>query len=100
MIGLIVTHRAQAGQRASLVDAWERHMPSAISANPGHVAYSYGLGDDPDAIIAVQIYRSPADAEEFLRTDAYREYLDASRHLLAHEPELTRFTPHWIKGIA
>jgi len=100
MIGLIVTHRAQAGQRAALIEAWERHMPAAVASNPGHVAYSYGLGDDPDAIIAVQIYRSSAAADAFLRTDAYLDYLDASRHLLAHEPELTRFTPHWIKGIA
>jgi len=100
MTGLIVIHRALPGQRAALIDAWTRHMPAAIAANPGHVAYSYGFGDDPDSIVAVQIYRSVTDAEAFLHTEAYRAYLDASRHLLARDPELIRFVPHWIKDRA
>lgn len=75
-------------------------MPAAIAANPGHISYSYGLGSDPDSIVAVQIYRSAADADALLRTDAYCDYLSASRHLLTLDPELIRFSSHWIKGSA
>ncbi len=98
--GLFIRHQALPGRRAELVEAWERFMPSAISANPGHQAYVYTeVADDPDAVMVYQQYVDADEAAAFLRDAAYLAYLDASEHLLAAEPAVTVVRPRWTKRV-
>lgn len=98
MHALFIKHRAKPGRRDELEAVWRRYMMPAISANEGHVAYTYGFGTEPDTVGAFQVYSSAEAAEEFARSAAYLEYLDASRSLLAQDPEVTVLETRWVKG--
>ena len=98
MHGLFLKHRAKPGQRDALEAVWRRHMMPAIESNEGHVAYTYSFGAEPDTVLAFQVYRSKEDASSFLKCPAYLAYLEESRALLEHEPEVTVLEPRWMKG--
>ena len=38
-VAVLVVHRTRPGQRDAVRAVWERHVPSAVSDNPGHLAY-------------------------------------------------------------
>lgn len=98
-VALVVTHHARPGQREVVRGVWEKHMAPAIEANPGHLAYYYGLdASEPDVITAFQHYRSAEDAAAFVQTDAYLAYEQEVAPLLAGAPRVQRFTPAWTKG--
>ena len=98
MHALFIKHCAKPGRRDELEAVWRRLMMPAIDRNEGHIAYTYGFGAEPDLVGAFQIYRSKADADTFLQTPAYLAYLEESRPLLAHDPEVTVLEPRWSKG--
>lgn len=98
MHALFLKHRAKPGRRDDLEAVWRHHMMPEIEGNDGHVAYTYGFGTEPDTVGAFQIYRSEEDANAFVRSPAYLAYLEESRPLLAHDPEVTVLEPRWIKG--
>lgn len=98
MHALFLKHRAKPGRRDDLEAVWRCHMMPAIDGNDGHLAYTYGFGAEPDTVGAFQIYRSKEDAEAFVRSPAYLAYLEESRPLLEHDPDLTVLEPRWIKG--
>ncbi|WP_336740962.1 putative quinol monooxygenase [Aureimonas altamirensis] len=98
MYAIFLKHRARPGHRGDLEAVWQRHMRPAIESNPGHVAYTYSFGTEADLVAAFQIYRSKDDADAFLRSPAYVAYLQESRPLLLHDPEVTALEPRWIKG--
>lgn len=98
MHALFLKHRSQPGRRQELETVWRRHMMPAIDANKAHLAYIYSYGDDPDTVGAFQLYRSKEDADAFRQSPAYLAYLDESRPLLAHDPDVTMLTPRWVKG--
>lgn len=98
MYALFLKHCAKPDRRDDLEAVWRRHMMPAIDSNEGHVAYTYGFGTESDVVGAFQIYRSKADADVFMQSPAYLAYLDESRPLLAHDPEVTVLEPRWIKG--
>lgn len=97
MYGLLIEHRTLAGKRDEVRKIWETHMQPAIAANSGHEAYAYSFGQDDDVIAAFQVYTSQTEAEAFLKTPAYGEYLEASRPFLAGEPKVTVLDVHWLK---
>lgn len=98
--GLFIRHQARPGRRLELVEVWERFMPAAISANPGHEAYVYTeVADDPDAVMVYQQYTDAGEAAAFLEDTAYLAYLHASEHLLAGPPVVTVVAPRWSKRV-
>lgn len=98
MHALFLKHRAKPGRRDELEAVWRRHMMPAIDGNDGHIAYTYGFGAEPDTVGAFQIYRSKDDADAFVQSPAYLSYLEESRPLLEHDPDVTVLEPRWIKG--
>lgn len=99
MHALFLKHKALPGRRDELEAVWQRHMRPAVAANDGHVAYLYGFGAETDVVGAFQVYGSKDEADAFLKTPAYRAYLEESRPLLAHDPEVIVLSPRWTKGI-
>ena len=98
MHALFIQHRTKPGQRDAVEAVWRKYMPEAIGGNAGHVLYTYCFGSDPDVIAAFQIYRSKEEADAFLQSLLYAAYLDESRALITHTPQVTVLTPHWIKA--
>ena len=96
---LIVKHKTQPGKRDEVRKVWERHMASAISANPGHTAYFYCFDNaDPDSIYAFQEYASEEASHGFVKTNSYAAYLKGVEPLLSGPPQVTALTPMWSKG--
>lgn len=98
MYAIFLKHQAQAGRRDDLEAVWRRHMLPTIENNPAHLAYTYSFGSEADVVAAFQIYRSKEDADAFLRSPEYVTYLEESRPLLLHDPDVTVLEPRWIKG--
>lgn len=97
-IAVIIRHQTQPGRRDEVRAVWETHMAPAVAANPGHLAYHYCLdAQDPDAIVAFQVYDSLESSQAFLQTDAYAAYLHDVEPLLAGPPQVTALTPAWTK---
>ena len=99
MHSLFLKHTALPGCRDKLETVWQRHMRQAVAENDGHVAYLYGFGLQTELVGAFQVYRSRSEADAFLKTPAYLAYLEQSRPLLAHDPEIIMLSPRWTKGI-
>lgn len=97
MHALFIKHRTKPGRRDAVEAVWRRHMRPAIEANPGHLAYIYGFGADPDVIAAFQVHGSKAAAEAFLASEAYQAYEREVSDLLDHRPDVTVLDPRWIK---
>lgn len=98
-VAVLVTHRTRAGQGDAVRAVWEQHMVPAITANPGHLAYTYCFDDtDPDVICAFQVYRDADEAAAFQRTSAYAAYEVAVAPLLTGAPSVVRLTPVWTKA--
>jgi quinol monooxygenase YgiN len=97
-IALFIRHKTLPGRREQVRAVWERHMPDAIAANAGHIAYFYCFANgDPDSICAFQQYMSADAAGAFLNTAAYQAHLGEAEPLLAGPPEVTALTPQWSK---
>ena len=97
-LAVTIRHQTLPGRRDDVRDVWEKHMAPAISRNPGHLAYYYCLdNNDPDAIVAFQIYDSIESSQAFLLTDAYATYLQEVDPLLTGPPQLTASTPVFSK---
>jgi quinol monooxygenase YgiN len=94
---VFIRHRTKPGQRAAVQKVWQRNMQPAIAANPGHIAYSYCFGADPDVICAFQQYRDADAARAFLQTPAYAAYLKEVEPLLLGEPEIDILDIQWSK---
>lgn len=97
-VAVLVTHRTREGQREAVRAIWEEHMGPAVTANPGHISYTYCFDDlDPDVICAFQVYRDADEAAGFQRTPAYAAYEEEVTPLLASAPSVQRLTPMWTK---
>ena len=95
---LFISHRSKPGRRDELKAVWLKHMAPAIQANPGHLAYVYSYdAKDENVVHAFQHYASESAAAEFLKNPDYLAYLEASRPLLEHEPEIEVLSPQWSK---
>ena len=97
---VLVTHRVRPGTRDQVREAWEAHMPAAVSTNPGHLAYFYTFdAADADVIRAFQVYPDAASAQSFLATEGYNGYVAAVEPLLAGPPEVAVSEVVWAKGV-
>ena len=94
---LFIQHRTRPGMRDEVQRVWQKHMAPAVAANPGHEAYFYGFGAQPDTICAFQRYSSRDEASAFLRTPAYAAYEAEVRPLLSGEPQVTALDVLWMK---
>lgn len=94
---LFIQHKTRPGCRDEVALIWQRHMAPAISDNPGHIAYAYCFGAEPDTICAFQRYRSEEAAAEFLRTGAYAAYEAEVEPLLEGPPQVTVLDVRWTK---
>lgn len=91
---LIIKHKTWPGKRDEVRKVWERHMASAISANPGHTHYFYCFDNaDPDSIVAFQQYENQEASRAFLETKHYAAYLKEVEPLLSGPPQITALTP-------
>lgn len=100
-VTLVIEHRTQPGQRDAVQAARMTYMAPAVAANPGHLSYTYCLAaDDPDGIIAVQVYSDAAAAAAFLQTQPYLDYERAVAPLLLGPPQVRRLIPVWSKSSA
>lgn len=97
---LFLQHRTKPGMRDVVQKVWQRHMQPAIAANVGHEIYIYSFASDPDRICAFQVYRSLDDANAFLETQEYRDYLAEVEPLLDGPPEVEVLQPQWMKPAA
>ena len=96
--GVFIDHRTKPSQRDAVRAVWLRHMAPAISANPGHLDYFYGLADDDnDSLLVFQRYASRAVAQAFLLTDAYKAYLREVEPLLLGPPTVRTAAIAWCK---
>ncbi len=94
---LFLQHGAKSGARDDVQKIWQKHMQPAITGNPGHEIYVYAFGDDPDRIVAFQIYSSLDAANEFLKSQAYRDYEREVAPLLEGPPAVEILKPQWTK---
>ena len=97
-LGVFIDHCTKPGQRDAVRAVWLRHMAPAISVNPGHLDYFYGLADDDsDSLLVFQRYASRGAAQEFLLTAAYRAYLREVEPLLLGPPTVRTAAIAWCK---
>ena len=97
-VGIFITHRTLPGQRDAVCAIWMRHMRAAVSANPDHLAYYYGIdANDPDVIRAFQHYSSVDAAAAFLRSPAYLAYVADVEGLLSGPPQVAQAEMLWQK---
>jgi quinol monooxygenase YgiN len=97
---VLVTHRTKPGARDQVRAVWQAHMPAAVSANAGHLAYFYTFdAGDAEVIRAFQVYADGEAAKAFLEADAYRGYVAAVEPLLAGPPEVAVSDVVWAKGL-
>lgn len=97
-VTVVVIHQTKPDQRDAVVAIWAKHMAEAVESNPGHVSYFYCLDqEDPDAILAFQVYADPAAATSFLQTSAYASYESEVTPLLASPPVVRRLAQVWRK---
>ena len=98
-VAILVTHRTRPGAREEVRDAWQAHMPAAVSANPGHLAYYYTFDTaDGDVIRAFQVYDDQDASRAFLASEGYRDYVAAVEPLLSGPPEVAVSEVVWAKG--
>jgi quinol monooxygenase YgiN len=95
---LFLQHRTKPGIRDAVQKVWQRHMQPAITENPGHEIYVYSFSSEPDRICAFQVYSSLDDANDFLKSSAYRAYQIEVTPLLEGPPQVEILQPQWIKA--
>ncbi len=97
-ISLIVQHRSKPGHRDRLRSVWERFIKACVVKNPGHLAYyfSYDL-EDPDRVIAFQIFSDIQAKDEFLNSEWYPNYLEQISEHIAEPPIITTASLIWSK---
>jgi len=97
-ISLLVRHCARPGQRDQVLRVWEKFVQPRAASNPGHLHYHFCFdNDDPDGVIAFQVYRDQNALDEFLGGDWYPEYLEEISAYVAAEPEIVSATTVWSK---
>lgn len=95
-----IQHRTRPGQRQRVAEIWQRHMAPAVTDNPGHEAYFYCFGGEPDSIVAFQVYTDENAARRFLETEAYARYVEAVSELLEGAPVVSTLEVIWSKAAA
>jgi quinol monooxygenase YgiN len=95
---LFLQHRTKPGARDEVHRIWWKHMQPAIKKNPEHEVYVYSFGSDPDRICAFQVYSTAKDANDFVKSQAYRDYEREVTPLLEGPPQVEVLQPQWIKA--
>lgn len=96
---LYIRHKAKPGKRDAVKRIWEKYARSYVEAADGQVVYVYGFDDnDPDAIVAYQLFTGQAGTDDFLKQPWYKDYEQETAALLAAPSEFRSITPQWIKG--
>lgn len=98
---LYIRHKAQPGKRDEVKRIWEKYARAYIDKADGQIAYVYGFDDnDPDAIVAYQLYTGEAGSDDFVNQPWFKDYEEETAALLAGPSEFRTITPQWIKGDA
>lgn len=96
-----IRHKAHPGKRDEVKRIWEKYALAYIDDADGQIAYVYGYDDnDPDAIVAYQLYTGVAGGDDFVNQDWFADYERETAELLAEPSEFRAITPQWIKGDA
>lgn len=95
---LFLQHRTKPGARGDVQKIWQKDMQAAVAENSDHEICVYLFGDDPDRICAFQVYASVEAANEFLKSQAYRDYEQEVTPLLEGPPTIEVLKPQWIKA--
>ena len=95
---LYIRHQAQPGKRDAVKRIWENYARDYIDGASGQIAYVYGFDDnDPDAIVAYQLFTRDAGTDDFVNQPWYADYQKETAALLAGPSEFRTITPQWIK---
>lgn len=96
---LFIRHKAQPGKRDEVKRIWEMYVRVYVETANGHLVYVYGFDDnDPDVIVAYQLYSDEAGTEDFAKQPWYADYERETAALLVGPSEFRTMTPQWIKG--
>lgn len=97
-IALIVRHKAKSGQRDKLRAVWERFIKPNAFKNPAHLSYFFNYEEnDPNRVIAFQVFSSVRAKDEFLESDWYPEYIRQVSEYIAEPPDITTASLVWSK---
>jgi quinol monooxygenase YgiN len=98
---LYIRHKVQPGKREEVRRIWEKYARAYIESAGGQLAYFYGFDDnDPEVIVAYQLYTDDTGADDFVKQPWYADYERETAALLAEPSEFRTITPQWIKGDA
>lgn len=98
---LYIRHKALPGKREEVMRIWEKYARTYIEGSSNQLVYVYGFDDDdPDAIVAYQVYIPVTGADAFVKQPWYPDYERETAALLAEPSEFRMITPQWIKGVA
>lgn len=98
---LYIRHKVQPGKREEVRRIWEKYARDYIEGAGGQLAYFYGFDDnDPEVIVAYQLYTDETGADDFVKQPWYADYERETAALLAGPSEFRTITPQWIKGDA
>ena len=98
-IALFIRHKARPGQRAALLELWQRHVQDYVSASPGHLVYAYcEATDDPDVIEVFQLHADATCAQTFADRPWYAAYHQGTEALLAEPSQFRQAQPVWVKA--
>lgn len=97
-IAIFIRHKTKNNCRNQVQQIWEKHMPSAISSNEGHLRYFYCYNESkPNEVCAFQIYTDSKASVDFLKTAAYLAYQNEVEPYLDGPPEVTPLSVFWEK---
>ena len=77
---------------------WSAYVRSRVETNSDHERYFFCFdNNDPDVVIAFQIFSSEAAMKTFLAGDWYPEYLEKVAECIEEPPTITEASPIWTK---
>jgi len=98
-VAVFIEHRVLPAKRANVHRVWDAYLRPHIARNAAHEAYFYCFdSSDPDVIRAFQQYSSGAEAQAFLASPGYADYVAAVTPLLTGQPKVRTLTPVWSKA--
>ena len=98
MKALYIRHQALPGKREDVLRIWEKHARDYIDRAAGQVVYVYGFDEnDPDTVVAYQLFSGDAGTDDFTSQPWYQAYQAETAALLAGPSEFRSIAPQWIK---
>lgn len=96
---LYIRHKALPGKRDQVKHIWEKYARAYIESAKGQLAYVYGFDENnPDTIVAYQLFTGEAATNDFVNQSWYADYQRETAALLAEPSKFRTIVPQWTKG--